>query len=415
MRDLRGLLLLLAAAMVVDTAGYSAITPLLPHFAAEYGLSRAGAGVLTAAYPVGTVVFALPAAWLVSRVGAKRVTLVALALMGLASLGFAFAAVAPLLAVARLCQGAAAAGVWAAALAWAIAVAPDGRRSEVIGTVTGAAIIGAVGGPALGVLGDWFGIRAVFATFVLVPAVLAVLVLRVPAPPVVDRSAAREAAGGAGARATGAAGATGAGGGVRAGVRGAWRDPHVRLGIWLMTVPALAFGVLNLLVPLRLGGLGWGASAIGAVFLVTAVTEALASPVAGRAGDRHGVHAPAWVALVGGSVGLALLAPSWGAGWAFAVLVPVTGSALGSLWTPAMTLLSAGAEERGLDPAFGFGVANLAWGVGAAVANVGGGALADVAGDWSSFAVVAVLAAGAAVLVRVRARPPALARVAAEG
>jgi len=393
-RDLRGLLVLLAAAMVVDTAGYSAITPLLPHFAAEYGLGRAGAGVLTAAYPVGTVVFALPAAWLVARVGAKRVTLVALGLMGLASLGFAFASVAPLLAAARLCQGAAAAGVWAAALAWAIAVAPDGRRSEVIGTVTGAAIIGAVGGPALGVLGDWFGISAVFATFVLVPAVLAALVARVPAPPVVDRTAARQAPAG--------------------GPRGAWRDPHVRLGVWLMTVPALGFGVLNLLVPLRLGALGWGASAIGAVFLVTAATEALASPVAGRAGDRHGAHAPAWVALVGGAVGLALLAPSWGAGWAFAVLVPVTGSALGSLWTPAMTLLSAGAEERGLDPAFGFGVANLSWGVGAAVANVGGGTLADVAGDWSSFTVVAALAAGAAVLVWVRSRPPALATVGAE-
>ena len=122
-------------------------------------------------------------AWLVSRVGPKRVTLLALALMGLASLGFAFATVAPLLALARLAQGAGAAGVWAAALAWAIAVAPPGRRSEVIGTVTGAAIIGAVGGPALGVLGDWFGVRTLFAVFVAVPVALGLLVARRPAPP----------------------------------------------------------------------------------------------------------------------------------------------------------------------------------------------------------------------------------------
>lgn len=391
MRDLRGLLVLLAAAMVVDTAGYSAITPLLPHLVERFGLGQSGAGVLAAAYPVGTVAFALPAAWLVSRIGAKRVTLVALGLMALASLGFAFAGAAPVLGLARLCQGTAAAGVWAAALAWAIAVAPDERRSEVIGTVTGAAIFGAVGGPALGVLGDWFGIRAVFATFVVVPAVLAVLIVRVPASPVVERH------------------------GGLADARGAWRDAHVRLGVWLMLVPALAFGVLNLLVPLRMGALGWGASAIGAVFLATAVCEALASPVAGRAGDRHGAHAPAWVALALGAVGLALLAPSWPAAWVFAVLVPLTGSALGSLWTPAMTLLSAGAEERGLDPAFGFGLSNLAWGVGAAIGNIGGGSLADLAGDWTSFAVVAALAAGAGAFVWRRSRPPALARLGAQG
>ena len=94
---------------------------------------------------------------------------------------------AALLAAARLAQGVGAAGLWAAALAWAIAVAPPGRRSEVIGTVTGAAIVGAVGGPVLGVLGDLVGVRAVFGAFVLVPTVLGVLVARRPAPPAVRR------------------------------------------------------------------------------------------------------------------------------------------------------------------------------------------------------------------------------------
>jgi DHA1 family inner membrane transport protein len=380
------MLALLAATMVVDTAAYSAITPLLPHFVATYGLSRLAAGLLAAAYPVGTVALALPAAWLVARVGPRRVTLLALALMGLASLGFALATVAPLLALARLAQGAGAAGVWAAALAWAIAVAPPGRRSEVIGTITGAAIIGAVGGPALGVLGDWFGVRTVFAVFVAVPVVLGLLVARRPTPPSLVRE------------------------GGMAAMRGALRDAQVRTGVWLMALPAAGFGVIALLVPLRLSSRGWPASAIGAVFLVTAMIQAFASPVAGRAADRHGALAPAWVALALAGLGFALLAPRWPTPM-IAALVPLAGAVMGSLWTPALTLLSSSAESRGLDPAFGFGVANLSWGVGTGLGNVLGGGAAQVAGDWSPFAVVAVVALVSAEVVRrraARARQPAV-------
>ncbi|MCB2177322.1 MAG: MFS transporter [Actinomycetales bacterium] len=374
MSRIRGLLALLSASMVVDTAAYSAITPLLPHYVQTYDLGRVGAGLLAAAYPIGTVGLALPAAWLVARVGPKRVTLLALGLLGLASLGFALAGTAPLLAAARLAQGVGAAGLWAAALAWAIAVAPPGRRSEVIGTVTGAAIVGAVGGPVLGVLGDLVGVRAVFGAFVLVPAVLGVLVARRPAPPAVPRE-----------------------GGLRELGR-AFADHGVRVGVWLMVVPSVGFGVLALLVPLRLDARGWSAAAIGAVFLVAAVTEAAASPVAGRLADRHGPLTPAWLALAGGAVGLALMAPRWPA-VTIAVLVPVVGAVIGSLWTPAMTLLSAGVEARGVDPAFGFGLANLSWGVGTGLGNVAGGGLAELAGDWSAFAAVALVAAASAVVL----------------
>ncbi len=83
--------------------------------------------------------------------------------------------------------------------------------------------------------------------------------------------------------------------------------------------------------------------------------------------------------------------------------MPLTGAVMGSLWTPAMTLLSSSAEARGLDPAFGFGVANLSWGVGTGLGNVLGGGAAQVAGDWSPFAVVAVVALVSAEVLRRRA------------
>src|SRR5688500_3210391 len=48
---MRRLLLLVSAIVFVDTMFYAAITPLLPRYSEELGLSKSAAGVLTAAYP----------------------------------------------------------------------------------------------------------------------------------------------------------------------------------------------------------------------------------------------------------------------------------------------------------------------------------------------------------------------------
>ena len=53
---MRKLLLLVSVVVLVDTSFYAAITPLLPDLTEEFGLSKTGAGVLAAAYPVGTFV-----------------------------------------------------------------------------------------------------------------------------------------------------------------------------------------------------------------------------------------------------------------------------------------------------------------------------------------------------------------------
>ena len=57
---MRKLLLLVSAVVLVDTSFYAAITPLLPDLTDEFGLSKTGAGILAAAYPVGTFVGGLP-------------------------------------------------------------------------------------------------------------------------------------------------------------------------------------------------------------------------------------------------------------------------------------------------------------------------------------------------------------------
>ena len=147
---MRRLLLLVCALVFVDTMLYAALTPLLPHFAHTLHLSKAGAGVLVAAYAAGALVGGLPGGAASARLGPQRAVLVGLTLMGLASLGFAFVHGFWPLAAARFVQGCGSGFTWAGAFAWLLAAAPRERRGELIGTGLGAAVFGALFGPVVG-------------------------------------------------------------------------------------------------------------------------------------------------------------------------------------------------------------------------------------------------------------------------
>jgi MFS family permease len=179
----------------------------------------------------------------------------------------------------------------------------------------------------------------------------------------------------------------------------------MRQGIWLMALPSAAFGAVNVIVTLRLAAFGAGALAIGAIFLSAILLEAIASPIAGRVADRRGALWPARAGLVAGGVVLALL-PIPHSAAVLAALVVVAAPLIGMLWTPAMAVLAEGTEARGVDPAFGFGLANMAWGAGAAIGGGGGGALADATSDAVPLLLLLLALAmlGAAGLLRARDR-----------
>src|SRR5437762_10454484 len=82
---------LVGAIVLVDTMFYAALTPLLPHYAQELGLSKAGAGVLAGAYAVGALVGGIPSGMLVSRFGVKPTILLGLGLMIATTALFGFA------------------------------------------------------------------------------------------------------------------------------------------------------------------------------------------------------------------------------------------------------------------------------------------------------------------------------------
>ena len=170
---MRRLLVLACAIVFVDTVFYAAITPLLPHFEDEFGLSKSAAGVLAAAYPAGTFVGALPGGYLAAQAGVRATVLLGLALMVVSSLAFAFADSIVVLDAARFVQGIGGAASWAGAMAWVAGAAPRDRRGEMIGTAMGAAVAGALVGPVLGALAAAVGITPVFCGVAVVGTLLA--------------------------------------------------------------------------------------------------------------------------------------------------------------------------------------------------------------------------------------------------
>src|SRR4051812_33348066 len=167
---MRRLLIIGSAVVFLDVVFYAAITPLLPGYVEDLGLSKTSAGVLSAAYAGGTLVASLPAGYMAARVGPRSTLLCGLALLGASSVAFGFAHDIVLLDLARFAQGVAGALAWAGALTWLILATPESRRGTVIGDVLGVAIAGALLGPGVGALAHAVGTKPVFSS-VLVLAV----------------------------------------------------------------------------------------------------------------------------------------------------------------------------------------------------------------------------------------------------
>ena len=381
---MRRLMLLVCTLVWVDTMLYAALTPLLPRFADHLHLSKAGAGVLVAAYAAGALVGGLPGGAAAARLGARRAVLVGLTLMGISSLGFAFAhGFTPLLA-ARFLQGCASGFTWAGAFAWLLAAAPRERRGQLIGTALGAAVFGALFGPVVGAVAALVGRAAVFTALAGLAVVLAVWTLQIESIPP-DRPS------------------------LSAMAR-ALRNRRFVGGLALMALPSLLWGVLSTLAPLQLAAVGWGAVAIGGVWLVGAALETALSPLAGRMIDRRGILVPVQASLAASAVLSVVLALTPRP----LVYVPVlilAGGAYGVLFTPAFALIAEGAEQSGLAQGMAFGLMNAAWALGALIGPAAGGAVAAATGDVVPFLVSAAFCAIALAAVR-RARLRTTVRVA---
>jgi MFS family permease len=366
---------LICAAVLVDTVFFTALTPLLPHYVHDLGLSKARAGILVAAYPVGTLIGALPGGVLATRLGVRPALVFGLAVMSAATLVFGFSSSHAVLDGARFVQGVAGACTWAGSLAWLAAAAPVDRRGRVLGVAFAAALGGALVGPMVGAVASRIGTGPTFAAAGVAGVVLLAASLTMPKPAAGEAQSLRHAL-------------------------PALTEPGIAAGMWLTALAGVAFGVVDVLVPLRLSALGASAVVISVAFLGAAALEGGFSPLIGRLSDRRGALAPVRVSLVVAVV-VSVLIPFVSPASILVCLLVVGLPAYGVLFVPASAMVSDGADRRHLHQGLAFGLANLAWAAGQGVAAASSGALAQVTDDALPF----VLLAAAFALTVLALRP----------
>ncbi|MFZ0043031.1 MAG: MFS transporter, partial [Solirubrobacteraceae bacterium] len=335
----RPIVSLIRTLLLFESALYSAVTPVLPHYAHALGASKPAVGVLAAAYPAGMLPGSIIAVLIATRAGVRRTTLVGLLLFSVSIAAFGFATNIVTLDALRFIQGAACGCIWGGGLTWVIAVAARERRGEVLGEVIGAAIFGTLLGPVLGTLAVTVGTQLVFSLVGATALVLALQTLRHPEPPTPER-------------------------GTSTPLRAIIHNPQILLGGWLILLEACTIGATGTLLPLRLARFGAAGWQIGATFLLAALMSTILAAPIGRLVDRRGARLPLCIGLTSVAVLLALLpVPT---GWLMLALISVValGGPLTAYTIPAMAIITDSAERAGIALVVATTMLNLAWATG---------------------------------------------------
>ncbi len=376
---MRRLVALTSTIIAVDAMLFTALAPLIPRYATEFGLGKTGAGLLVGAFGAGALIGGIASGFAAIRFGPKPLVVVGLIVLAIASFAFAFAGGAWTLGASRFVQGLSSTCTWAGALAWVTMRAPAGRRGEIIGLVFGFAIAGAIAGPMFGALAHAIGIRVSFATVGLVALGMAAIA----------------AASQAGPRESQQPGALGR----------ALHDRRYVGALWFNALPALLFGVAGVLVPLDLSARGFSTIEIGLVFFGAGLIEVVLNPIIGRISDRRGQLGLVRAGLAG-SAAMCLLFAGVDSAAALTSVYVFASLAFGSFYTPSMALGSARAARAGLAQGLAFGTMNSAWAAGELVGPSVGGRVADVAGDHTAWIAVTILCVATLVLTELmRTRP----------
>jgi MFS family permease len=374
-RALRRLVAVVCLVQVADLLLVGVLAPLLPYYADRFGFGPAESGRIVAAFAVGAMLSAIPAGMLCSRIGVKPTVVTGLVLMAGTSLAFGFAGSTLGLQGARFGQGLASSLAWTGAIAWLAGAVPPSRRGALFGITFGVALAGLLAGPGVAVIAAHHGTEEVFVGIAAALLALAGVAALLPGVPAARQSA-------------------------RA-LLGALRHRQLAFGVWLYMLPAILLGAQNAVAPLQLDELGWSVAGIGLIYLCAAAVQAAASPLLGRWLDRTSYATPVAAALTASAALACVLALPWTREyWLFAFLVAAGNAAFAAFYLPGAAIVADGADAVGLEHAFGFSLANLAWAPGTIVGSVVGGELAESISDSATYVMLAVVCVGTLVAMR---------------
>jgi MFS family permease len=359
-------LILASSVVFLETFFLSVLAPLLPTYKSDLGLSDAQVGLLSGAFAWGSVLGALPAGFLAQRFGPRRVVLAGLLVLSAASVALGWVTPVGLLDLARLVQGFAVAAVWIGGFTWLIAATPLDRRGSAIGTAVLGGVVGPLIGPAVGALSAATNTHWVFTATVLLTLPLSVWVRRMKEPVPFQHQPVRE-------------------------VSSAILSRPVMTAFVFLGVPAVGFGLVSVLLPLKIDALGGSADLIALAVIAAGALEAVLAPIAGSWSDRRGRREPYLFGLAAYGAGLAALAATESpSACAIAFLVAALGG--GFFIIPGFAIFSDAADHSGLAQSHGFALSSTAFSLGLAGGALAGGVIASAAGTTSAYLVmVAVL------------------------
>lgn len=324
----------------LDSTLYLSLLPLLPHYEERFDLGTSGTSVLVGSYLVMTPLVALLCIWLAPRVGGKRITLASAVLTSVATVAFAVAPSATVLIAARFLQGIGTGTVWAGSMAWVTHNAPADARGKESGIVMGMTAVGSIVGPGIGALAVWLGTTVAFLGVAGIAAIAVVLIVLAPA--------------GSPTRGEDA---------MLASIRRLLGNGLARAALGVALLNTLAFGVVDVLVPLDLGDRGISGAAIALAVTAGAAAGVVLGPIAGRLVDRVGAERVAPISVVGVLVVPIVLAvlPGVGTGLAALLIASPLFAFVGSSMYP---LAAAGADDIAVSPAVASGLVGAVWAAG---------------------------------------------------
>jgi MFS transporter, DHA1 family, solute carrier family 18 (vesicular amine transporter), member 1/2 len=272
-----------AFSLFVDYFLYGVVMTLLAHSPSKI-TGETQLGLLYGAYAVSVLLMTPLFGYLGDRIGGRTTVICGAVLGACATALFGAAGNSATLFAARLCQGAASAGVWTAGLAL-VAEYYVHNRVEMIGYAFTGSTAGSVLGPLIGgVLYRSGGYRLPFVTTgTLAAAAICLMLFFLPRQPSTRRGTID--------------------------IHALLTNRSVALSALAVALAAFAWGVIEPLLPLRLGRYGIRPETLGLMFTASSVTYGFCAPLVGWVCGRL----PVRKVIVLGTIAMAAALPLLGA------------------------------------------------------------------------------------------------------